>query len=553
MDKLHQQVGAARWRLNAQQFLERLVWSLLFAYIAAAIALAIPKIWAIGVDGDLWKWSWLAGAAVVGLIAAIVWTYVVRRNAMEAAIEIDLRYGLRERVSSSMSLDQDELNSEFGKALLTDAVRRVERIDVREKFPIHASWKGLLPVLVAALAFLVAIFVPDAQPDPTAGQAIASNIDQQKKIVKSTTEELKKKLEERRKEAEEKGLTDASELFKKLEEGTKKIAEKKDGDQKNTLLELNDLAKALKDKVKELGMSEALKDKLEALKNLSKGPADKIADALKDGDLKKAIEEMKNLQQKMADGELSKEEQQQLGKQLQEMADKMKQMADAQAQAKQDLKQQIEQAKAAGDQEAAQKLQQQLDQMEMQNEQMQRMDQMAQQLAEAAQQMQNGNMQEAQQQLSQMQQQLEDLQGQMDQLEMMDEAMDQMMAAKEAMCKACQGEGMDGMDQMGQMGMQQGQRPGNGMGEGQGRGDRPEEETDTGFYDSQVRADPKKGKGVIVDYIDGKNMAGKTLIEIKEAMSAGSSDDADAIVEKRLSRDHEKNAQQYFDLIRDGE
>ncbi|TWT30897.1 hypothetical protein [Blastopirellula retiformator] len=550
MDKLQQQIGAARRRLNAQQFLERLVWSLLFAYLAAAVALAIPKIWAIGVDGEIWKWSWLAGAAVVGVIGAIIWTYVVRRNSLEAAIEIDLRYGLRERVSSSLTLDQESLESEFGKALVSDAVRRVERLDVREKFPIHASWKGLLPVLVAAVAFLVAVFVPDAQPDPNAGQAVASNVDQEKKIVKTTTEELKKKLEERRKEAEEKGLTEASELFKKLEEGTEKIAKKKDGDQKKTLLELNDLAKALKDKVKELGMSEALKDKLEALKNLSKGPADKIADALKDGDLKKAVEEMKKLQQKMANGELSKEEQQQLGKQLQEMADKMKQMADAQAQAKEDLKKQIEQAKAAGDQAAANKLQQQLDELEMQDEQTQRMNQMAQQMGEAAQQMQNGNMQEAQQQLSQMQQQLEDLQGQMDQLEMMDEAMDQMMAAKEAMCEACQGEGMG---QMGQMGMQQGQRPGNGMGEGRGQGERPEEETDTGFYDSQVRAAPKKGKGVIVDYIDGKNMAGKTLIEIKEAMSAGSSDDADAIVEKRLSRDHEKNAQQYFDLIRDGE
>ncbi|UUO05460.1 DUF4175 domain-containing protein [Blastopirellula sp. J2-11] len=547
MDKLQQQVGAARWRLNAQQFLERLVWSLLFAYLAAAVAMAVPKIWPIGVDGDVWKWSWLAGAAIVGLLGAVVWTYIVRRNALEAALEIDLRYGLRERVSSSMTLDQDERESTFGKALVTDAVRRVERIDVREKFPIHASWQGLLPVLVAAVAFMVAIFVPDAQPDPTAGQAVASSIDQEKKIVKSTTEELKKKLEERRKEAEEKGLTDASELFKKLEEGTDKIAKKKDAGQKDTLLELNDLAKALKDKVKELGMSEMLKDKLEALKNISKGPADKIADALKDGDLKKAIEEMKNLQQKMANGELSKEEQQALGQQLKEMADKMKQMADARAKAKADLKQQIEQQKAAGNQEAAEKLQRQLDEMEMQNEQMGRMEQMAEQLGEAAEQMQNGNMQEAQQQLNQMTQQLEDLQGQMDQLEMMDEAMEQMMAAKEAMCKACQGEGMDGMGQMGQS-----RQPGNGMGEGQGRGDRPEEETDTGFYDSQVRADPKKGKGVIVDYVDGKNMAGKTLIEIKEAMSAGSSEDADAIVEKRLSRDHEKNAQQYFDLIRDG-
>ncbi|MFI4874843.1 MAG: hypothetical protein ACIALR_05880 [Blastopirellula sp. JB062] len=548
MDKLQKQIGAARFRLNAQQFLERLIWSLLLAYAAAAIALAAPKIWPLGVDGEVWKWSWLGGAAAVGLLGAVVWTYVVRRNALEAALEIDLRYGLRERVSSSLSLDQDQQQTDFGQALLADAVRRVERIDVSEKFPIHTSWKGLLPVAVAAAAFLIAIFVPDAQPDPTAAQAAASNVDQEKKIIKTTTEDLKKKLEQRRKEAEEKGLTDAGELFKKLEEGTEKLTKKKDVDQKNTLLELNDLAKALKDKVKELGMSEMLKDKLEALKNISKGPADKIADALKDGDLKKAIEEMKSLRQKMANGELSKEEQQQLGQQLKEMAEKMKQMADAQAKAKEELRQQIERERAAGNQAAADKLQQQLDEMEMQNEQIQRMDQMAQQLGDAAEQLQNGNMQEAQEQLDQMSQQLENLQNQMDELEMLDGAMEQMAAAKEAMCKACQGQAMDGMGQM----AQDRRQPGNGMGQGQGKGARPEEETEAGFYDSQVRADPKKGKGVIVDYVDGKNMAGQTLIEIKQAMSAGSSEDADAISDKRLSRDHEKNAQQYFDLIREG-
>ena len=81
---------------------------------------------------------------------------------------------------------------------------------------------------------------------------------------------------------------------------------------------------------------------------------------------------------------------------------------------------------------------------------------------------------------------------------------------------------------------------------------RPEKESDTGFYDSQVRADPKKGKGVIVDYVKGKGMAGQTLVEIKDAMAAKGSIDDSALTEKRLSKDHQKNAQQYFDLIREG-
>ena len=549
MDTIQKHVRKAQWRMILQQFLGRLIICLSVTMCLAAVAVIVPEIWHLGVDPFIWMWSWIGGGAAVGLISAAIWTYLRRASILAAAIEVDIRYGLKERVSSSLSLDDDSRDTQWGRALMNDAARQVERIDVNERFPIRSGWNGLTPVLIMVGALLIALFVPDAIIDPNQAQANPGKLDpEQTKVVKKTADELRKELEERKKKAEEKGLKEAEELFRKLEEGTKEIAKKDKVEQKETLLELNDLAKELKKRRDQLASSESFKKKLEALKDLLKGgPAEELAKAMQKGDLKEALKSMKDLQNKLNNNELSKEEKEQLQKQLGEMGKKLQEMAKAHEQAKQNLQEQINQAQQAGDKEAAERLQKQLDQMGMQDAQMQRMQQMGEQLSKAAEQMQNGQQQAAADQLNQMAQQMQDLQAQLDELEMLDEAMDQMEAARNQMCKACQGGQMPGMGQMGQM-----PGRGNGLGPGQGQGERPEEENQTGSYDSQVRADPKAGKGVIVDYVDGKNKAGQTLIEIKAAMESESSLGGDALTETRLSKDHQKNAEEYFNRVREG-
>ena len=550
MDSLQKHVRKAQWRMTLQQLVKRLIICLSVTISLAAIAVLLPKIYPLGVDRQVWMWSWIGGAAGLGLVIACVWTYLTRASALAAAIEVDIRYGLKERVSSSLSMDEKSRESEWGKALMNDAVRQVERIDVTDRFQVRSGWNTLAPIVIMAGAVVIALFVPDAVIDPNTAEANTTRLDpEQTKVVKKTADELRKELKERKEKAEEKGLDEAKELFKKLEEGTKDLAKKDKVDQKETLLELNDLAKELKKRRDELASSEEFKKKLEMLKDMLKGGlAEELAKAMQKGDLQKAIEAMKNLQNKLNKGELTKEEREQLGKQLEEMGKKMQEMAKAHNDAKKALQEQIDQAKQAGDQAGAERLQKQLDQMGMQDAQMQRMQQMGDQLAKAAEAMQNGQQQQAADQMNKMAQEMQNLQAQLDELEMLDEAMDQMEAARNQMCKACQGQ--QGM--MGQPGMGQMQQGGNGLGKGQGQGDRPEEENDTGAYDSQVRADPKAGKGVIVDYIDGKNRAGQTLIEIKNAMESDSSLGSDALTETRLSKDHQKNAQEYFDMVREG-
>ena len=100
MDTLQRQIRRARRRLAFQRFLDRLGWCWFAALAAAVVLIAVDKFRPLGVEA----WAWAAGALAVGLIAAAVWTLLVRGNSLEAAMEIDHRFGLKERVSSALAL-----------------------------------------------------------------------------------------------------------------------------------------------------------------------------------------------------------------------------------------------------------------------------------------------------------------------------------------------------------------------------------------------------------------------------------------------------------------
>ena len=80
------------------------------------------------------------------LIIAVIWTFLVRRNALDAAIELDRRFGLKERVSTSLALTTEDRESQIGRALLDDASRRVAQVRVSEQFVIAPGWRVMIPL-----------------------------------------------------------------------------------------------------------------------------------------------------------------------------------------------------------------------------------------------------------------------------------------------------------------------------------------------------------------------------------------------------------------------
>lgn len=547
MEEIRRQVAAARRRLVTQQFLGILPWALLVALGIAILGLVVPKIWVIHVASDVWVASWLGGAVGGGLVFAIAWTIAIRRQSLDAAIELDRRFGLKERVSSVLSLQSDELDSEAGQALLSDAVRRVESLEVREKFGISINSRALLPVLPALIAFAL-FLVPDAQDKVKAASSANAEIREQ---IKRSAQALKTRLAEKQKRVEESGLKDAEQIFKKLHQGLDEMSKNGDVDRQKALVKINDLAKELEQRRKALGDPEKMQKQFEGLKNIERGPAEKIADAMKDGNFEKAIEQLKQLQEKMEKGDLNEQEQKQLAQQLQQMQQKMQEMADNQREAKAELERQIQQKLADGDLEGAGKLQRKLDDLQQQDRQMQQMEKMADKLGQAAEAMQNGDMETAQSQLSEFSDQLQEMQSEMQQLASLDEMMDEIGDAKSAMnceqcggagCEACQGGqfGQSGNGSSDQFGF------GNGMGEGQGEGYRPEQETDTGVYESKVRGNPKAGEAVRVGDVIGVNKAGQTQESIKEEILSAIKNDSDPLSDQRLPKDQQEHVREYY-------
>ena len=100
---------------------------------------------------------------------------------------------------------------------------------------------------------------------------------------------------------------------------------------------------------------------------------------------------------------------------------------------------------------------------------------------------------------------------------------------------ACQGMG-DGM--------------GNGMGQGQGSGDRPEEKNDTKIRNSLVRQNPKGGRAVMTDLVDGRNSKGQVREQIKMELGNAELQDSDPLTDQHLPKAHREHAREYFDAFR---
>ena len=439
MEFIHKQIRQARRRLVLQQFLGILPWTMFATLLAAAVALAVPKVWTVGVDRIAWTAWWLGGALAAGLITAFVWTAVIRLGSLDAAMEIDRRFGLKERVSSAMALRPSERDTEVARALVEDAARRVEGVDIPDRFRIHVNRAAVLPLLAAAVAFAIVFFLDDATREKTKA---ATGQGQAREQIKRSAQELNKRLAKRREEAELKGLENAEDLFKKLREGIEELAKKDNLDRRQALVKMNDLSQELAKRRDALGDPDKVRQQLERLKDIERGPAEKMLDALKQGDMGKAADEIKRLMEQLKNGKLSDEQQKQLTKQLEQIQQKMQETVEAHKRTKEELERQIRQKAAEGDLESAGKLQKRLDQLLSQDRQMERFQQMADRFGQAQQALKSGDSRSAAGQLDQLTAELSELQAELNKMETLDELMNEITGAKNAMgCKECSGAG----------------------------------------------------------------------------------------------------------------
>jgi len=553
-------VVRARRRLVLASLGRTVCGTLLIGWSVAAVAVAagavVPLQWdGTPIDAGTWNVAWIAGgtAAAILLAAVLVWWRAPTLD--QVATEVDHQFGLRERISSALRSDNGSAASE---ALLQDAARHAESLEVSQRFPLQPGRIAWLPLAVLpVLVVLVGIGPADPTASPDAVVVDSAEVQQ----VKAAAEALKKQMAQQRRRAEASGLEDAKDLFAKLETQLDKMTSKPPGSRKDALIELNDIKEQIRKRQEQLGSPDKVRQALSQMKGLQGGPAEKVAEQIRRGDFGKAAEELRSLAEKIREGDLSDQEKQRLTKQAEQIAKKLKQATEQHEQKKQQLREQIEAAKREGRSQDASRLQQQLNQAEAADAQMQQMGQMAEAMQQAAEAMQAGQAGEAADQLQDLSDQLGEMQQSMSELEDLQDAMDDLEQSKQQMnckqcqgggCKACQGSGQQGSGQGG-FGQGEGDQPGNGMGRGAGQGDRPESESDTNTYDTQVRGDVQRGRAIIAGFADGPNRKGVTREELKQVIDEAVREAGDPMEDQVLPRDEGEQTRQYFDLLRGGE
>ncbi|HID76511.1 MAG TPA: hypothetical protein EYP56_10995 [Planctomycetaceae bacterium] len=533
MDQVLRQVRRARWRIGLGRFLRALGWCWFAALMLALIPVVVDKFRPLGVS----VWVWPAGALVLGWIAAAGWALLKDRGPLDAAIEIDRRFGLKERVSSVLAISGEARSSEWGRALVEDAVRRVQRIDVRDGIPLRPGRQIFLPLVPAVLLAVVGLLISPAVMEKTsqasAGQEVA-------KQVRRSAERLRRKLVEQRRKAAEKGLKEAQDLFHKLAQGTEQLAEKPINERKQALMELNDLKRQIEKRRQDLEGAQRLRDQLRSLKDMPRGPADRLLEQIRRGNFQQAKEELEKLKEALQKGDLAAEEREKLAQQLEQMKEKLQEMTDAHRKAMEDLQQRIDQARAEGRQDEANKLEEMLDALRQQLPQMNQLNQLADQMGQCARALQDGNLQDASQMLDTLSSQLDSLQTQLDELELLDDAMVQLTQCRDQMnCAACGGAGCHQC----QLGM--------GMGKGRGAGPRPEEEDKVGFYDTKSPVQVQKGEATVVGNAGWSALRGDVREQIQQQYESTRRADADPLTGLRLPRRMRQSVQQYFDDFRE--
>ncbi len=549
MDKTETQVTSARRRMILGQFGRTFSVTLFAALVIMTLAMAAPAIWVIDVDQQTWRTAWIVGGVAVAFIAAVAHALMTAPSMSVVAAEVDKRFGLRERLSSSLTMGDRERETDFGLALSADAEKRAEQLAIADKFSLQPAKVGWLPLALVPVLAIVVLLVEPA--DRQAPQQLSENEIAEIKQVKAVASQLKKRIAQQKRKADAQGLKEAKELFERMESDLDKITKKQDLDRKQAMIAMNDLKKQLEERRDQLGSPSKMKEAMSQMKGLQSGPADKMAKEIQQGNFGKANQMVKDLANKLRKGDLSKKEQEQLKKQVEQMQKQMENAVKKHQEKKDELQKKIDQAKKDGRNEDAAKMQQQLNQLQQQDNQMQQMQQMSDAMKQAAEAMQQGDGQKAADALEQMSEQLQDMQQEMSELKDLEDAMNELSQSKNQM--RCQGCGGAGCQECQGQGMGQGQGNGNGLGEGEGRGDRPESEEDTNTYETQVRGKVKQGKAIIAGYADGPNRKGISREDVQMAIEGALAEDSDPLENQTLPKPEQEHVQQYFDQLRDGQ
>ncbi|MBY0524174.1 MAG: hypothetical protein K2R98_12285 [Gemmataceae bacterium] len=561
---LDRQVNRVNRRLFVQTLLNRLIWGIsgglflgLVWFLAEPFLLENPAPWL--------RWTVVGSLAGVSTLAAVILAALRAPSKLTAALSLDEKFDLKERVTTSLSLSPQQQATPVGQALLEDVTQRVGQLDVGSRFPIRLSWIASIVPVTAALLALVAVFYepPKSTAKPNPGNEL--------KKPPVNKAEIDKKFNEMKKKVRDPEATDRpkSEKMREIEAEMEKIANRPRDTREQVrerIKEMNQVEEAIKQRQKDLNdKNSALKQQLkdinkEAQKSSPDGPANDMQKALAKGDMDKAKDEMDKLAKKLKDGDLSEKEREQLKNQLDNMKKKADDLVQKQKDKEDQLEKQIKEAKEKGlDADA---LERELDKLKQQGVKMKDLQDLAQKMGDCKDCMQKGDMQGAAEQLQAAAEKIKEMNLSDKEMKDLQDQLEKLQNAKEAGQKGDKGKGDGEGDGEGKDGDGDGKgdsdnpgKQGDGYSEGKSpgmdgpaNGRRPKgKDQKTGSFDAKQKTDfDPKGQKLLDGFAPGQNFRAKSSPDIAGDVKQASQEAPEAIEAQRIPRGARDMAKGYF-------
>lgn len=549
---LQRQITQAARRLFLLSFFTHLLWCWSGAFLMGALWFLVqPHL----LPGLSWGWR-VAGAfglGGAGTVLAMMLAMVRAPSKLTAALLLDERFGLKERITTSLTLTAEQENSPAAQALLADANQRVDKLDVGSEFPVSVSWKiALVPLAAAGLAFLAFTY------QPTITQAKPGSAEDLKKPPANAAE-IDKKIADLKKKVETKKPTKAtSEDLKRIEAELDKIANKPRDNKEQVrerIKEMTALEDAIKKREKELAeKTQAIQQQLQQMNRMAgteakeEGPAKDLNKALAQGDLEKAKEEVEKLAKRMENNEMTDQEKKHLAKQLNDLKKNLENLAQ-----QKDKEENLKKLEREGKIDA-ETLRRELEGLKKDGSHLKDLQELAKKIGQCQKCLQEGDGKSASQSLKQATEKLQQMDLDAKEMEDLHDQLQRLQDAKDACCKGCKGEGSAGQGEQEQSaqeqeGGNQGKPGGNGMGGGGPPGGKRPVGPDKGSksFDARGKApfDPK-GKKVFEGYAPGQNFKKKTTGEMAEEIKQAAQDAPEALEQQRIPKVARDIAKGYF-------
>jgi hypothetical protein len=530
----------------------RLVIQLLLRNLAAAwaVGLLLCAGWMLVqpyvLPNSLPSLNWWVLGCAVGVFSGFAILQTARRapSRTDAALALDDRFGLRERVVTVLSLTPDLDATPAAAALLSDAQNRIKPLKVREKFPVGLPLSSALVPAGGLAVALIALFYHPSFP-------VAQGETGESRLAPQTKKDVEKKLEELTRKArtpEKPGERQKSEDLKRLEARLDEIAKKP----RDTTQQLRDRIKdmtPLEEEFKKLERDRAekarmlqqqlqTKDKMEPNDVPKDGPAKEFSKALSEGDLQQAKDQLDKLMKKVQNNELTQQEKEQLGKQLDSLAKKMERAAE-QKNKQEQLKKLAQQGKLSPE-----ALEREMEKIKKDNEKLKDLQKLAQKLGQCQQCMKAGEMDQAAKALGEAGEQLSQMDLDEKEIDDLKDQLDRLKNVRNSMCKACDGDGESDAENLNYSDKLQ-----NSKGKAEGAmGRRPDgQQGKIRDYDARQQAQfNNKGKKVFDGYAPGQAFKSKPTSELAGDIQQAAQQAPDAIEVQRIPKAARDMAKGYF-------